>query len=74
MQSLPVGQISEPVRSVFGVHLIQVQERKREPLTEQRLRTAARLALRDQKLAEAVSEWTRGVRANTYVEIKRDEL
>lgn len=74
MQSLPVGQISDPVRSVFGVHLIQVQERKREPLTEQRLRTAARLALRDQKLAEAVSEWTRGVRANTYVEIKRDEL
>jgi peptidyl-prolyl cis-trans isomerase SurA len=74
MQALPVGQISDPVRSVFGVHLIQVQERKREPLTEQRLRTAARLALRDQKLAEAVSEWTRGVRANTYVEIKRDDL
>ena len=61
-------------RSVFGMHLIQLLERKREPLTEQRLRTAARMVLRDQKLAEAVSDWTREVRANAYVEIKRDDL
>jgi len=74
MAGLEIGQLSDPVRSAFGVHLIQVLERKREPLTEQRLRTAARLILRDQKLEEAVDEWTREVRANTYVEIKRDEL
>jgi peptidyl-prolyl cis-trans isomerase SurA len=74
MFGLQPGQMSDPVRSVFGVHLIQLLERKREPLTEDRLRTAARMVLRDQKLAEAVSEWTREVRANAYVEIKRDEL
>lgn len=74
MFALQPGQMSDPVRSVFGVHLIQLLERKREPLTEDRLRTAARMVLRDQKLAEAVSEWTREVRANAYVEIKRDEL
>ena len=68
------GQLSEPIRSVFGMHLIQLLERKREPLTEQRLRTAARMVLRDQKLTEAVSDWTREVRANAYVEIKRDDL
>lgn len=74
MFGLQPGQVSEPVRSVFGIHLIQLLERKREPLTEQRLRTAARLALRDRKLAEAVADWTREVRANAYVEIKRDDL
>ncbi len=74
MVALQPGQVSDPVRSVFGVHLIQLLERKREPLTEQRLRTAARMVLRDQKLAEAVADWTREVRANAYVEIKRDDL
>lgn len=73
MVALNPGQMSEPVRSVFGVHLIQLLERKREPLTAQRLRTAARIALREEKLAEAVAEWAREVRANAYVEIKRDE-
>ncbi len=72
MVQLAPGQISEPVRTVFGVHLIQLLERKREPLTEQRLRTAARMALRDQKLEQAVADWAREVRANAYVEIKRD--
>lgn len=72
--ALQPGQLSEPVRTQFGVHLIQLLERKNEPLTEQRLRTAARMALREQKLAEAVNDWTREVRANAYVEIKRDDL
>ncbi|MBU6304628.1 MAG: peptidylprolyl isomerase [Betaproteobacteria bacterium] len=73
MVALSPGQISDPVRSAFGIHLIQLLERKREPLTEQRLRTAARLALRDEKLAQAVADWAREVRANAYVEIKRDD-
>jgi peptidyl-prolyl cis-trans isomerase SurA len=69
---LAPGQVSDPVRSVFGFHLIQMMDRKREPLTEDRLKLVARMALRDRKLAEAVDEWTREVRANSYVEIKRD--
>jgi peptidyl-prolyl cis-trans isomerase SurA len=72
MNALAPGQLSDPVRTVFGVHLIQLMERKREPLTEQRLRTVARMVLRDQKLEQAVADWAREVRANAYVEIKRD--
>ncbi len=74
MAQLQVNQISDPVRSVFGFHLIQLLERKREPLTEDRLRTAARMAVREQKLLEAIAEWTREIRATAYIEIKRDEL
>ncbi len=67
------GQVSEPVRTVFGFHLIEVLDRKQEPLTEDRLRLIARLSLRDRKLADAVDDWTREIRANSYVEIKRDD-
>ncbi len=67
------GQLSEPIRTVFGYHLIEVLERKQEPLTEDRLRLIARLSLRDRKLADAVDDWTREIRANSYVEIKRDD-
>ncbi len=74
MVALQPGQVSGPVRSVFGVHLIQLMERKREPMGEQRLRMLARNLVRDQKLAEAVADWTREIRANAYVEIKRDDF
>ncbi len=74
MVALQPGQVSTPVRSVFGIHLIQLLERKREPMGEQRLRMLARNLVRDQKLAEAVADWTREIRASAYVEIKRDDL
>ncbi len=64
------GELSLPVRTMFGLHLIELLELKREPLSEERFRLAARLALRDRKLSEAVKDWMREVRANSYVEIK----
>jgi peptidyl-prolyl cis-trans isomerase SurA len=67
---LAVGQVSAPVRSVFGFHLIELLERRREPLSQDRLRVAARLSIREQKITEAVSDWMREVRANSYVEIR----
>jgi peptidyl-prolyl cis-trans isomerase SurA len=70
---LALGQVSDPIRTVFGFHLIEVLDRKQEPLTEDRLRIIARLAIKDRKLADAVDDWTREIRANSYVEIKRDD-
>jgi len=62
--------LSEPVRSQFGFHLIQVLERRQEPLPEDRLRMKARMAIRERKMAEAVENWTREVRASAFVDIK----
>ncbi len=70
LNELSVGQFSAPVRTVFGFHLIELLERRREPLSQDRLRVSARLALRERKLTEAVSDWMREVRANSYVEIR----
>jgi peptidyl-prolyl cis-trans isomerase SurA len=67
---LAVGKVSLPVRSQFGFHLIQVLERRQEPLPEDRLRMRARLAVREQKMAEAAENWTREVRAAAFVEMK----
>lgn len=72
LDNLSVGQVSSPVRSVFGFHIIELLERRREPLSQDRLRVAARLAIRERKITEAVSDWMREVRANSYVEIRAD--
>ena len=68
MNALPVGGISEPVVSRFGVHIIQVVERREVSLDSKQLRDQARNALREQKYEEAFSDWLKESRARSYVE------
>ena len=71
MNSLKPGQVSEPIKSQFGYHLIQVVERRLEKDgNPQRMRIAARQALRERKLAEATFNWQRELRDQAYVEIR----
>lgn len=70
MNSLANGQISEPLTSRFGVHLIQVQERRERKMTEREQREAARGALREKKLDEAFLTWAQDLRARAYVELR----
>jgi peptidyl-prolyl cis-trans isomerase SurA len=70
MNSLAPGQISEPVVSRYGVHLIQVTERRNRQLNEREQREAARGALREKKLDEAFVNWAQEVRARAYVEMR----
>src|SRR5882672_3058579 len=58
-QELKVGEISQPVRTPFGYHLIQVLERRSSDLSPERKRLQARQALRDRKADEAYQEWLR---------------
>jgi peptidyl-prolyl cis-trans isomerase SurA len=68
---LAPGQIAPPVVSRFGVHLIQVLERREATLSEREQRDMARNLVREKKLDEAFSLWAQEVRGRAYVEIRQ---
>lgn len=70
MNQLAIGQISEPIVTRFGVHLIQVEERRQNQLSLTEQRELARNALREKKLDEAYALWARDLRSNAYVEYR----
>ncbi|WP_457350826.1 peptidylprolyl isomerase [Roseateles sp. P5_D6] len=70
MNVLPLNGISGPVVSRFGVHLIQVLERRTVDVEMKQLRDQARGALREQKYDEAYQEWVKDLRAKAFVEVR----
>ena len=70
INQLQPGAISEPVVSRFGVHLIQVQNRREVTLDAKQQREQARNILREQKFEEAYGEWIRDLRGRAYVEMR----
>ncbi|RJF99512.1 molecular chaperone SurA [Noviherbaspirillum saxi] len=72
MDTLQPGQVSEPVESPFGYHLIQVVERKKDDVSQERQRLIARQTIRERKLEEATQDWLRQVRDRAYVEYRFD--
>ena len=68
MNALPVGKISEPVVSRFGVHLMIVDARKQTALSNSEQRETAKSALREKKFGDAYGNWIRDLRSNAYVE------
>jgi peptidyl-prolyl cis-trans isomerase SurA len=73
MDALKINEISVPVQSPFGWHLIQVLERRTEPASTERARQTARQALRERKAEEAYQDWVRQLRDKTYVEYRFEE-
>lgn len=70
MNALAPGQVSEPVRTPFGIHLIQVLERRTDAASPDRVRQVARQALRERRIEENYQDWLRQLRDRTYVEYK----
>lgn len=70
MAKLAPNQISEPVVSRFGVHLIQVLERRQVELTPREQREQIRQLVREQKLDEAYLKWQEEIRMRAYVEMR----
>ncbi len=70
MDALKPGEVSEPIQSPFGWHLIQVLERRTQDVTQERQKLLARQAIRERKGEEAFQDWVRQIRDSAYVELR----
>jgi peptidyl-prolyl cis-trans isomerase SurA len=70
MDTLAINQISDPIVTRFGVHLLQVLERREAKLTAREQREAVRGQLREKKQDEAYTLWLQDVRGKAYVELR----
>ena len=70
LNALEPGQISEPLVSRFGVHLITVKQRRVVPLSQREQREAVRNLVREKKLDDAFAVWAQDLRARAYVEMR----
>ena len=73
MNDLKPGEISTPVRTPFGYHLIEVVDRKKQDVAQDRVRLLARQAIRERKIDEAAESWLRELRDRAYVEMRLDD-
>ena len=73
MNALKDGEVSQPIQTPFGWHLVQVLERRSDELSGDRKRIAARQAVRARKADEAYQDWLRQTRDRAFVENRYDE-
>jgi peptidyl-prolyl cis-trans isomerase SurA len=70
MDKLQINQISEPLVSRFGVHVIQVLARRDAPISERELRESARNVVRQRKYDDTYEQWAQEVRGRAYIEYR----
>jgi peptidyl-prolyl cis-trans isomerase SurA len=73
MNQLAPNEISEPVRTPFGYHIIQVQDRRKQDMTKEAARFKARQEIRARKAEEAYEDWVRELRDRAYVELQLED-
>ncbi len=73
MNELAAGEISAPIRSPFGWHIIQVIERRKQDMTKEASRLKARQEIRARKAEEAYQDWIRELRDRAFVELRLED-
>jgi peptidyl-prolyl cis-trans isomerase SurA len=71
MNQLNINEVSDPVRTEFGWHLIQVVERRQAQLSADKQRDFARATIREKKMDQAYQDWLRQIRDAATVEIRQ---
>jgi peptidyl-prolyl cis-trans isomerase SurA len=70
MNDTPVGEISEPVRTQFGWHIVLVEDRRQEDMTSEAVRNKAADFLHKRKYQEELDAWLQQIRDEAFVDIK----
>lgn len=73
MAELAINEVSMPVRSQFGWHLIQVLERRKQDMSKESKRLKARQEIRARKAEEAYNDWIRELRDKAFVELRLED-
>jgi len=73
MNELKDNQISQPIRTQFGWHIIQVIERRTQDMSKEAARLKARQEIRAKKADEAYQDWIRELRDRAYVELRLED-
>jgi peptidyl-prolyl cis-trans isomerase SurA len=67
---LTIGQISQPFRTQFGWHLLEVLDRRTRNINDETLRQRALAALRQRKVEQETERWSRQLRDESFVEVR----
>ena len=73
MDSLSLNVVSQPIQTQFGWHLIEVLQRRKEDVTQEKQKLRAKIEIRERKADEAYQEFVRQLRDRAYVEFKQDD-
>ncbi|CAH0237028.1 Chaperone SurA [Massilia sp. Bi118] len=73
INGLQPGQVSDPIKTPFGLHIVQVVERKTQDTSKDKERAMARQVLTERKRQEAMEDWARQTRDRAYVEFREDK-
>ena len=73
MKQLTINQISDPIKTPFGWHLIQVLERRSQDMSKESARIQARQQIKISKSEEAYQDWLQELRDRSFVELRLED-
>jgi len=73
MNELGVGEFSQPVKTPFGWHIIEVLGRRQQDMSKEAARLKARQEIRARKAEEAYEDWIREMRDKAFVELRLED-